>query len=294
MFYGFEERRARGDRISLYIRRKGTGPPVLLLHGFPQTHAMWHRVAPALAANFTVICADLRGCGASDKPGSGADHSMYSKRTMALDLVMAMTQQGFERFAVVGHDRGARVAYRLALDHPDRVTALAILDIVPTADAFASAEKNMMLGFWPWSLLAQPAPLPERLIAGDPEAIVDHALAHWGTPADAFPPRLRDEYVEALRDPQAAHAICEEFRAAATLDVAHDEDDLAAGRNISCPTLVLWSEDGPLHRWYEEQGGPLAVWRRWARDVSGKAMAGGHFFPESNARETVAALMAHL
>jgi haloacetate dehalogenase len=294
MFYGFEKRTVRGDGVSLFIQRKGAGPPVLLLHGFPQTHAMWHRVAPALTATFTVVCADLRGYGSSDKPPSAPDHSPYSKRAMALDFVLAMSALGFEKFAVVGHDRGARVAYRLALDHPSRITSLTVLDVVPTGDAFALAEAKMMLAFWPWSLLSQPAPLPERLIGADAEAIVDHALNHWGTGGDAFPPALRETYIEGLRDPQAIHAICEEFRASATLDVAHDEQSFTAGRRVTCPTLALWSKDGPLDTWYTRQGGPLGIWRRWANDIAGAPVTGGHFFPESNRRETVARLMEHL
>jgi len=293
MFYGFDSRTVRGDGVPIFIRRKGSGPPLLLLHGFPQTHVMWHRVAPLLASRFTVVCADLRGYGASGKPRGAADHSTYSKRALAADFVAAMSALGFDQFAVAGHDRGARVAYRLALDHPSRVTSLAVLDIVPTGTAFSLATRDLMLGYWPWSLFAQPAPLPERLIAADPEAIVDHALTHWGTSRDLIPGTPRDAYVQALGDPETAHAICEEFRAAATLDVAHDEESLAAGQRIAAPTLVLWSEGGPLDRWYADQGGPLGVWRRWADSVSGGALPGGHFFPESNPRETSAALMNH-
>jgi haloacetate dehalogenase len=294
MFYGFDTARARGDGVSLFMRRKGAGLPVLMLHGFPQTHLMWHRVAPALSTEFTACCVDLRGYGASDKPPSPADHSFYSKRAMALDLVRAMTAMGFERFAVVGHDRGGRVAYRMALDHPSRVAALAVLDVVPTAVAFAHADARMMLAFWPWSLLAQPAPLPERLMGADPEAIVDHALANWGTPRDSFPPALRAAYIKALGNPDSAHAICEEFRAAATLDIVHDEASRAAAQRITCPTLALWSKDGPLDRWYETQGGPLGIWRSWADDVTGTALEGGHFFPEVNSKETLALLAAFL
>jgi haloacetate dehalogenase len=294
MFYGFKSARVSGDGVSLFMRRKGAGPPVLLLHGFPQTHVMWHRVAPVLAGEFTICCADLRGCGASDKPPGPADHSFYSKRALAADLVRAMASLGFERFAVVGHDRGGRVAYRMALDHPACVTALAVLDIIPTVDAFAHADARMMQSFWPWSLLAQPAPLPERLIGADPTAIIDHVLEHWGTSAMAFPPALRDEYIRALSHPDAAHAICEEFRAAASLDISHDEHSRAQGQRIECPTLILWSRDGPLDRWYENRGGPLGIWRQWARTVSGTALDGGHFFPESNSKETIALLAPFL
>jgi haloacetate dehalogenase len=290
MFRGFEQSTVDVGDTTIFIRRKGKGPPLLLLHGFPETHLMWHRVAPALAEGHTVICADLRGYGASGTPPSQADHAPYSKRAMALDMVRMMEHEGFSRFAVAGHDRGARVAYRLALDHPARVERLAVLDVIPTAEALERADARLTLAYWPWSLLAQPEPLPERLILGDPDAVVDDALANWGSDPSAFPPEVRAAYVDALRDPERVHAICEEYRAAATLDVAADKADREMGRRIGCPVLCLWSAGGALDRWYEAVAGPLGVWRRWAEDVTGKAISGGHFFPEQRAEETVAAL----
>jgi haloacetate dehalogenase len=291
MFDGFAAATVDTGDASIFIRSGGAGPPLLLLHGFPETHVMWHRVAPLLAARFTVICADLRGYGASSKPASRPDHSPYAKRAMAGDMVRMMQAQGFERFGVVGHDRGARVAYRLALDHGKHVERLAILDIVPTAEAFARADARLALAFWPWSLLAQPSPLPETLIAGAPQAVVDDALSNWGSDAAAFPAEVRAAYVAALSDPLSVHAICEEYRATATLDLEHDKEDRLAGQRIGCPLLVLWSAESALDTWYREIGGPLTLWRNWARDVEGRPIAGGHFFPEQNAAETAAALL---
>jgi haloacetate dehalogenase len=213
---------------------------------------------------------------------------------MADDLVRAMDVLGFSRFAVVGHDRGGRVAYRMGLEHGERIDRLAVLDVVPTGEAFRRADARFALGFWPWSLLAQPEPLPERLIAADPEIIVDSALAEWGTDRASFPAPVRDAYIEALRDPSTVHAICEEYRAAATIDVEDDARDRERGRRITCPVLVLWSADGPLDQWYESSGGPLAIWAEWAQNATGRAIAGGHFFPEQNPDETLAALAAFL
>jgi haloacetate dehalogenase len=205
-------------------------------------------------------------------------------------MVRLMEALGWRRFAVIGHDRGARVAYRMALDHPDRIGRLAILDVIPTGDAFRRADRHFAIGYWPWSLLAQPAPLPERLITADPDAIIDNALAEWGSDQGSFPPELRAAYVDALREPATVHAICEEYRAAATLDAARDDEDREAGRRIACPTLVLWGADGPLDQWYADAGGPLGIWRGWADDVTGRAIAGGHFFPETNPGATIAEL----
>ena len=277
---------------TIFTRSLGSGPPLLLLHGFPQTHLMWRDIAPILARDFTVVCADLRGYGQSGCPASSPDHAPYAKRAMARDMVRVMAQLGLPRFSVAGHDRGGRVAYRLALDHPDAIARLAVLDIVPIDIAWERADANLALGFWPWSLLAQPAPLPETILSGSAEVIVDNALGGWGSPPKVFPTGIRAAYIAALRDPGHAHAICEEYRAAASIDIDHDRADRDAGNRIACPVLALWSAGGPLESWYPE--GPLALWRRWADHVSGHAVEGGHFFPEAAPQHTAELLRAFL
>jgi haloacetate dehalogenase len=264
---------------------------VLLLHGFPETLAMWRAIASVLAERFTVGCADLRGYGASGCPPSAEDHAPYSKRSLARDMVAVMTRLGFERFSIAGHDRGGRVAYRAALDAPERVERLAVLDVVPIDEAWDRADDRLALGFWPWSLLAQPEPLPERLVGAAPEAVIDHALStEWGTPTETFDEDTRAEYLAQLQDPDHVHAICEEYRAAASIDRAHDRADRTAGRRIGCPVLVLWSGTGPLASWYIDDGGPLGLWRELASNVTGHPVDGGHFFPEEHPRDTAEAL----
>jgi haloacetate dehalogenase len=290
----FDDLTIATGETNIFVRRSGSGPPVLLLHGFLETHPMWRKVAPLLARRFSVVCADLRGHGRSGRPASAPDHAPYAKRAMARDMASVMARLGFGRFAVAGHDRGGRVAHRLALDHAERVARIAVLDVVPTVEAWDRADARFALAFWPWSLLAQPAPLPERLLGAAPEAVIDAALDGWGSDPAAFGPAVREEYVEALRDPAAVHAICEEYRAAATIDRAEDAADRDAGRRVGCPVLALWSGAGRLGTWYGEAGGPLALWRRWAADVRGGPVAGGHFFPEEHPAETAAALAAFL
>lgn len=279
------------NETSIFVRAYGSGPPLLLLHGFPQTHLMWRSVAPLLARNFTVVCADLRGYGRSSCPVATPDHAPYGKRAMAQDMVVMMQRLGFPRFSVAGHDRGGRVAYRLALDHSDRIDRVAVLDIVPTETTWERADARFALAFWPWSLLAQPEPLPERMLAAAPEAIVDDALGGWGTPPAVFPAEIRAAYIQALRDPRHAHAICEEYRAAATIDREHERADRAAGRRIGCPLLVLWSAQGPLASWYVEESGPIALWQAWSDNVQGYPLNAGHFFPEEAPEQTAKALV---
>jgi haloacetate dehalogenase len=271
---------------TIFVRSHGSGPPILLLHGFPQTHLMWRGVAPLLARNFTVVCADLRGYGHSGCPVSAPDHAPYAKRTMAQEMVVVMERLGFPSFSVAGHDRGGRVAYRMALDHPGRVDRLAVLDVLPTEITWERADDRLALAFWPWSLLAQPEPLPERILLEVTQSVVEDALGGWGSPAAVFPPEVRAAYVEALRDPDHAHAICEEYRAAATIDREHDRADLANERRIVCPLLALWSAGGALDTWYVEEGGPIALWRAWSDDVRGHALGAGHFFPEEAPEQT--------
>ncbi|WP_245974589.1 alpha/beta fold hydrolase [Thermomonospora umbrina] len=286
VFRDFDEFDIATSGTVIHGRRGGSGPPVLLLHGIPETHLMWHRVAPRLAERFTVVATDLRGFGASGTPPSAPDHAPYAMRAIARDQVEVMHALGHERFAVVGHDRGARCAYRMALDHPAAVRRLAVLDIVPTRDAFARADKDFALGYWAWSFLAAPEPVPERLIAAAPSVLVDHMLDTWSHAPDAFPPEVRAAYAAQFTDPATVHAICEEYRAAATLDHEHDEAD-RHGRRIACPTLALWSASGPVAQWYE----PLEVWRAWADDLRGGPIDAGHFLPEEAPDETVRHLL---
>jgi haloacetate dehalogenase len=289
VFDGFEEFYITTAATTIHGRRGGTGQPLLLLHGIPETHLMWHRVAPRLAARFTVVATDLRGFGDSGTPPSTPDHAPYSMREIAREQVEVMSALGYDRFAVAGHDRGARCAYRMALDHPRAVSRLAVLDTVPTGDAFRRADMDFSLGFWVWSFLAAPEPVPERLIAHDPAVFVDHMLDDWSEVPGAFPPEVRAAYVEKFRDPATVHAICEEYRAAATLDYQHDETDRGT-RRITCPTLVLWSHRGPVAEWYE----PLEIWKSWADEVRGGPMAAGHFLPEEAPGETADHLIEFL
>jgi haloacetate dehalogenase len=290
MMGGFTTSEIQTAETCIFVRYCGSGPPVLLLHGFPQTHLMWRSVAPLLARDFAVVCADLRGYGRSGCPPSAHNHAPYAKRSMAQDMVRVMERLGFARFSVAGHDRGGRVAYRMALDHPDRVERLAVLDVLPTETVWERADARFALAFWPWSLLAQPEPLPERILTAASEAIVDDALGGWGSPSTVFPPEVRAAYAHPLRDPSHAHAICEEYRAAATIDREHDRADLASGRRIVCPLLALWSTRGPLDSWYAEEGGPIAIWRAWGDDVRGRALEAGHFFPEEAPERAAEAL----
>jgi haloacetate dehalogenase len=289
VFGGFAEFDLATAEGTVHGRHGGSGPPVLLLHGIPETHLMWHRVAPRLAERFTVVATDLRGFGASTSPPPAADHAPNSMRAIGREQVEVMAALGHDRFAVVGHDRGARCAYRMAIDHPDAVERLAVLDVVPTGESFRRVTRDFALGYWLWAFLAAPAPVPEQLIAGASDALVDHMLDEWSDDPSAFPDELRSAYRAPFRDPATVSAICEEYRAAATLDVEHDERDRGR-RPIRCPVLALWSATGPTATWYD----PLAVWREWADDVTGAALQCGHFLPEEAPAETVRHLLDFL
>lgn len=267
----------------------GSGPPLLLLHGYPQTHVMWHRIAPQLAERFTLVAADLRGYGDSSKPAGTADHSSYSKRTMAADMVAVMAARGHARFAVAGHDRGGRVAYRMALDHPGIVERLALLDIVPTKTVYDRLERRVATAYFHWLMLIQPAPLPETLIGADPGFWLDTIFGAWSRGSSVFAPEAVAEYTRCF-DPATIHASCEDYRAGATLDSDHDAADLANVNRIACPTLVLWGERGLVGRAYDV----LTAWREYASDVRGHAVPGGHFLPEEAPEETLAALQEFL
>jgi haloacetate dehalogenase len=289
MFDRFEEFDIATGATTIHGRRGGQGPPVLLLHGMPETHLMWHRVAPALAERHTVVATDLRGFGDSGTPPSTPDHAPYSMRELARDQVEVMRALGFDWFGVVGHDRGARCAYRMALDHPDAISRLAVLDIVPTGEAFRRADMEFCFGFWLWSFLAAPEPVPERLIGRDPAVIVDHMLDSLSEVPDAFPTEVRAAYVAKLGDPATLHAICEEYRAAATLDYRHDEADRGR-RRTACPVLALWSRTGAVAAWYD----PLEIWRAWCDDVRSGPVPAGHFLPEEAPGETARHLLEFL
>lgn len=290
MFDHFERFELTTTSTTIAGRHGGSGPPILLLHGIPETHLMWHRVAPVLAEHFTVVATDLRGFGNSGKPPSDANHTAYSMRELAKDQVEVMSALGHSSFAVVGHDRGARCAYRMALDHPQVVEKLAVLDIVPTGEAFDRADKEFSLGYWVWSFLAAPAPIPETLIARAPDVLVDHMLDTWSSVPDAFPAEVRAAYVDQFRDPATVHAICEEYRAAATVDHEHDVTNRLDGTRIGCPVLALWDPEGAVGTWYD----PLAVWRDWADDVRGEAVPAGHFMAEEAPGETAELLLRFL
>jgi haloacetate dehalogenase len=286
---GFERfalsRRAVGE-VSLRVRVGGSGPPLLLLHGYPETHLMWAGIAAELAERFTVVAPDLRGYGESSSPPTVPTHETSGKRAMAADGVALMAQLGFGRFDVVGHDRGARVGYRMALDSPDAVRRLTVMDVVPTGEVWARADARFALGYWHWSFLAQPEPVPETVIGRDPEAFF--LDAQFGGLLRGFAPDAVADYARALRDPAVVHAICEDYRAGASVDRRLDDEDRAAGRRIGCPVQVLWAGRGALAAWYDT----LAVWRGWADDVTGGPIDSGHFMVEERPAETLAAVLA--
>ncbi|TAK48351.1 MAG: alpha/beta hydrolase [Xanthobacteraceae bacterium] len=273
----------------VHARVGGKGPPLLLLHGYPQTNVMWHKVAPALAERFTLVIPDLPGYGWSDVPPTDEAHTPYTKRAMALAMIELMEKLGHARFAIAGHDRGGRVAYRLALDHPGRLTKIAVLDILPTYEYWARLDRAYGLRIYHWTFLAQPAPLPEKLIGGQAEFFFRYKLASWTKARDlsAFDPRALTHYLTAMSDPLRIHASCEDYRAGAHADVEHDTADLAAGNSIGAPLLALWGGAGIA----SSAATPLVTWRKWAKEVSGEAIDSGHFIPEENPRETARALL---
>lgn len=272
---GFEDRVLDVDVDGVRIRARvgGSGPPVLLLHGYPQTHAMWHRVAPALARRFTVVATDLRGYGDSAKPPTAPDHAPYSKRAMARDQALAMATLGFERFHLVGHDRGARVSHRLALDHPERVRSLTVLDIAPTLHMYERTDQAFALAYWHWFFFPQPEPLPERLIGADPLFFLRKKIGSGSAGMTPFTPDALAEY-ERCFGAETIHASCEDYRAAAGIDLAHDRAD--AGRRLAAPLLALWGERGVVHRCFDV----LAAWRERAADVRGRPLPSGHYIAE--------------
>jgi haloacetate dehalogenase len=290
VFEGFEKRRVVTTGAEINLRLGGRGQPLLLLHGSPQTHVMWHKIAPALAESFTVVAADLRGYGDSSKPPGGENHENYAKRAMAQDQVEVMAALGFERFAVVGHDRGARVTHRMALDHPERVAKAAVLDICPTKTMYERTDMAFATAYYHWFFLIQPYDLPERMIGADPDYYLDQKIAGISrhSSAAAITEEALAKYKRCFRNPATIHAICEDYRAAAGIDLEHDAADLE--KMVTCPLLALWGAKGVVGRTYDV----LAVWRERAREVSGRALDCGHYLAEEAPEDTLAELMSFL
>jgi haloacetate dehalogenase len=286
MFPGFKASKVATSGAIIHVLSGGQGPPVLLLHGYPQTHIIWHKVAPRLAAEFSLVIPDLRGYGDSGKPPDGENHYNYSKRAMALDQVEVMRHFGFEKFAIVGHDRGGRVGHRMALDHPDRLTKLAVLDIVPTYKLFHSVSKEFATAYFHWFFLIQPAPFPETLIGNNVEFFLKQTFERL-IPT-AVTPEAFAEYLRCFSNPATIHASCEDYRAAASIDLEHDEADLS--RKVACPLLALWAERGAMHPLFDVG----ASWKERAANVTGKALPGGHFLPEEAPDQTLAELLPFL
>jgi len=276
MFAGFQTAQRQVNGVHIAYRIGGSGPGLLLIHGHPQTHVIWHKVAEQLAEHFTVIAADLRGYGDSEKPAAVADHSNYSKREMARDSLALMHRLGFEQFSVLAHDRGARVAHRLALDHPQAVSRLVMLDIAPTLAMYAQTDEAFARAYWHWFFLIRPAPLPERLIEADPEQYLLSVMGSRSAGLQPFTAPALAEYVRCIQLPGTARGICEDYRASASIDLEHDREDIDAGRHLNLPVLVLWGAQGTVGRCFD----PLAEWQKVATDVRGQALPCGHYIGE--------------
>jgi len=288
LFPDFSTRRVRTSGTEIHCEIGGRGPPLLLLHGYPQTHAMWHRLAPALAQTYTVVCPDLRGYGDSGKPVSDAAHAPYSKRAMALDMVELMRELGMPRFRLAGHDRGGRVAHRLCVDHPESVERVAVLDISPTRLMYGKTDRAFATAYYHWFFLIQPFDLPEKLIGADPLYYLRKKTGGWGSAANIFDARAFAEYERCFARPETIHATCEDYRAAASIDLEHDDADVAAGRQVACPLLVLWGQNGVVHRYFD----PVNDWRTVANDVRGRALPSGHYLAEEVPDQTLRELQA--
>jgi len=288
VFSGFEQRRIAAGGTEINLRIGGAGPALLLLHGYPQTHVMWHKIAPALAERFTVVCSDLRGYGDSGKPPAGGDHAGYAKRAMAQDQVEVMSALGFERFSVVGHDRGARVTHRLLLDHGARVDKAAVLDIAPTLEMYERTDRDFAEAYYHWFFLIQPYDLPERMIGADPDYYLEAKIGKWSKVEGCFTEEALAEYKRCFRDPATIHATCEDYRAAAGIDLEHDRADL--DRKVEVPLLVLWGRRGVIERCYDV----LDLWGQRAGQVRGRPLDCGHFLAEEAPEDTLRALLDFL
>jgi haloacetate dehalogenase len=293
LYPGFAERHIEtAAGIEIYLRTGGSGPPLLLLHGYPQTHAIWHKMAPELARHCTLVIPDLRGYGQSSAPMGDEAHQLYSKRDMAEDCLTLMRELGYPRFMVAGHDRGGRVAYRLALNHPQAVAALIPVDIIPTGEVWRRITATSAVKGYHWQFLAQPFPLPETLIGKAPRYYLEHTLGSWTATRTlaAFSAEAMAHYTAQMADPARVHAFCEDYRAGAGIDRTLDEADMAAGRKITCPTLLLHGQYLPTG----PAGAPIDIWRGWCSDVSAVTVASGHFLAEENPQDTLAALVPFL
>jgi haloacetate dehalogenase len=289
MFEDFERKRIQAQEVTINCVVGGSGPPVLLLHGFPQNLAMWARCAPILARNFTVVCADLRGYGDSSKPKCEPGNANYSFRAMAADQVAVMAQLGFERFHVVGHDRGGRTAHRMALDHPEQVASLAVLDIVPTWAMFTDVNRTIAGTYWHWYFLSQPAPFPEHMIGCDPDFFYETCMAGWGaTGIGAFDPEMLADYRRCWHDRDYIHGTCSDYRAGATVDMEHDGADIAV--KVACPTLVFYGAQGTMATNFDIP----AEWRKRCADIRVETLPGGHFFIDQFPADTARILAGHL
>jgi haloacetate dehalogenase len=289
VYEGFERLLVSTGEATIATVHGGTGPPLLLLHGFPQTSAMWHGIAPTLALHHTVVATDLRGYGDSSRPPAGQDHAGYSFRAMAADQVAVMWALGFDRFAVVGHDRGARVAHRMALDHPDAVERLAVLDIMPTLHVYSTVDRELATRYYHWFFFIQPADLPERLIAADPVYYLHTLLSGWGGGLNIFHPDALAEYERCFADPHVRHAMMEDYRAGASMDLRHDEADL--NRRIAAPLLALWGARSVVGT---DKADPLEIWQQRGTNVRGRSVDAGHYLVEERPTETLAALKEFL
>jgi haloacetate dehalogenase len=276
MFEGFRTVEGETDGLSIRAVMGGAGPALLLLHGHPQTKAIWHKVAPSLAESCTVVAADLRGYGDSGKPAGLPDHSNYSKRRMAQDQVDLMRGLGFDEFMVLSHDRGARVAARMAIDHPDVVRKLVTLDVAPTLAMYQQTSFEFARAYWHWFFLVRPEPFPETLIRADPDLYLKQTIGARSAGLKPFATEAYADYLRCLSDPATAHGICEDYRASVTIDLEHDADDLAAGKKIVCPFLALWGADGVIGKCFD----PIAEWSRWSDNVAGGPLPCGHYIPE--------------
>ena len=292
LFDGFATHRVACKGTDIHFRSGGSGPPLLLIHGYPQSHVMWHKVAPRLAETHTVIVPDLPGYGESAIPPLTEDHVFYSKRHTAGLLVELMASLGHERFSVIGHDRGGRVAYRMALDHPGQVDRVAVLDILPTHDYWERMDRKFALKIYHWAFLAQPAPFPETMIAAAADTFLNHTLASWtaGKTLDCFDADALEHYHAFFAQPERIAATCEDYRAGATIDFEHDRSDLEAGNRIQPPLLAVWGQSGIA----PAAETPLDVWSRWARSVTGGPIESGHFVAEENPSELMAMLLPFL